>query len=189
MDWVDRPQNYKGLYGILQLLQGSHLDNFLLKTLKLGWVAFHSLTFQLKRLDLRSNQYKKLISVLWCFCKWLYTFSNHIVYAQQYAVMKHTQWSGNINKINKPHTQVSKKHPLKFPFVFSSWCLSFCLSSMFVILQGPFCCSKIASSFKHVWNPCDIAATNCTWFTHAILKLQLKRDKNSIVLPRQKLPV
>ena len=45
---VDRPQNYKGLYGILQLLQGSHLDNFLLKTLKLGWVAFHSLTFQLK---------------------------------------------------------------------------------------------------------------------------------------------
>ena len=46
MDWVDRPQNYKGLYGILQLLQGSHLDNFLLKTLKIGWVAFHSLTFQ-----------------------------------------------------------------------------------------------------------------------------------------------
>ena len=41
MDWVDRPQNYK-LYGILQLLQGSHLDNFPLKTLKLGWVAFHS---------------------------------------------------------------------------------------------------------------------------------------------------
>ena len=31
--WVDRPQHYKGLYGILQLLQGSHLDNFLLKTL------------------------------------------------------------------------------------------------------------------------------------------------------------
>ena len=29
VDWVDRPQNYKGLYGILQLLQGSHLDNFL----------------------------------------------------------------------------------------------------------------------------------------------------------------
>ena len=34
-------QNYKGLYGILQLLQGSHLDNFSLKSLKLGWVAFH----------------------------------------------------------------------------------------------------------------------------------------------------
>ena len=33
---------FKGLYGILQLLQGFHLDNFLLKTLKLGWVAFHS---------------------------------------------------------------------------------------------------------------------------------------------------
>ena len=46
MDWVDKPQNYNGLYEILQLLQGSHLDNFSLKTLKLGWVAFHSLTFQ-----------------------------------------------------------------------------------------------------------------------------------------------
>ena len=42
MDWVDRPKNYKGLYGILQLLQGSKLDNFSLKNLKLGWVAFHS---------------------------------------------------------------------------------------------------------------------------------------------------
>ena len=46
MDWVDKPKNYKGLYGILQLLQGSHLDNFQQKTLKLGRVAFHSLTFQ-----------------------------------------------------------------------------------------------------------------------------------------------
>jgi len=51
MDWVDRPQNVKGLYGILQLLQGSHLDNFPPKTLKLDWVAFHSVTFQLKCLD------------------------------------------------------------------------------------------------------------------------------------------
>ena len=44
MDWVDKPQNYKDLYGILQLLRVSHLNNFLLKTLtcKLGWVAFHS---------------------------------------------------------------------------------------------------------------------------------------------------
>ena len=25
MDWVDRPKTYKGLYGILQLLQGFHL--------------------------------------------------------------------------------------------------------------------------------------------------------------------
>ena len=40
MDWVDRPKNCKGLYGILQLLQGSHLDNFSLKTLKLDWAAF-----------------------------------------------------------------------------------------------------------------------------------------------------
>ena len=36
----------------------------------------------------------------------------------------------------------------------------------------------VASSFKHVRNLSDIAARNCienqTWFTHAILKLQLK---------------
>ena len=56
MDWVDRPQILKGLYGIFQLLQGSHLDNFPLKTLKLDWVAFHSVTFQLKCLDFQSNQ-------------------------------------------------------------------------------------------------------------------------------------
>ena len=49
MDWVDRSQNYKGVYGIiLQLLQGFHLDNFPVKTLELGLVAFHSLTFLLK---------------------------------------------------------------------------------------------------------------------------------------------
>ena len=64
MDWVDRPKNCKGLYGILQLLQDAHLDNFQLKTLKLDWVAFHSVTFQLKCLDFQSNQYKKLVPVL-----------------------------------------------------------------------------------------------------------------------------
>ena len=64
MDWVGRPQNYKALYGILQLWQGSHLDNFPLKTLKLGYVAFHSATFQLKCLDFQSNQDKKLVPVL-----------------------------------------------------------------------------------------------------------------------------
>ena len=64
MNWVDKPQNYKDLYGILQLLRGSHLNNFPLKTLKLGWVAFHSVTFQLKSLDSQSNQYKKLVPVL-----------------------------------------------------------------------------------------------------------------------------
>ena len=55
MDWVDRPQILKGLYGIFQFLQGSHLDNFPLKTLKLDWVAFHSVTFQLKCLDFQSH--------------------------------------------------------------------------------------------------------------------------------------
>ena len=60
MDWVDKPQNYKDLYGILQLLQGSNLNNFPLKTLKLDWVAFHSVAFQFKCLDFQSNQDKKL---------------------------------------------------------------------------------------------------------------------------------
>ena len=53
--------------------------------------------------------------------------------------------------------------------------------------------AKVATSFKHVRNPCDIAATNRTknrtWFTRAILKLQLWRGKNCIELPRQKSPV
>ena len=72
MDWVDRPQNYKDLSGILQLLQGSHLDNIPLKTLKLGWVAFHSLPFQFKCLDFQSNQYKKLAPVPSRFCNGLW---------------------------------------------------------------------------------------------------------------------
>ena len=72
MDWVDKPQNYKDLYGILQLLRFSHLNNFQLKTLKLGWVAFHSVTFQLKCLDFQSNQYRKLVPVLSRFCNGLF---------------------------------------------------------------------------------------------------------------------
>ena len=71
MDWVDRSQNYKDLDGVLQLLQGSHLDNFPLKTLKLGWVAFNLLKFQLKCLDFQSKQYKKLAPVLTRFCNGL----------------------------------------------------------------------------------------------------------------------
>ena len=63
----------EGLYGILQLLQGSHVDNFPLTTLKLNWVAFHSVTFQLKCLDFQSNQYKKLVPVLSQFCNGLWT--------------------------------------------------------------------------------------------------------------------
>ena len=71
MDRVDRPKIYKDLYGILQLLQGSHLDNLSLKTLKLGWVACHPRTVQLKCLDFLSNQYKKLAPVLSRFCNGL----------------------------------------------------------------------------------------------------------------------
>ena len=72
MDWVDKPQHYKDLYGILQLLGGSYLNSFHLKTLKLGWVAFHSVTFQLKCLDFQSNQYKKLVPVLSRLCNGLH---------------------------------------------------------------------------------------------------------------------
>ena len=79
MDWVDKPQNYKDLYGVLQTLRGSHLNNSLQKTLKLGWVAFHSLTFQLKCLDFQSNQYKKLVPVLSRFCNWLEEFERLIL--------------------------------------------------------------------------------------------------------------
>ena len=64
--WVDKPQNYKDLYGTLQLLRDSHLDNFPRKNLKLGWVAFHSV---MKCLDFQSNQNKKLVPVLSRFCK------------------------------------------------------------------------------------------------------------------------
>ena len=71
MDWIDKPQNYKGLYGILQLLQGSHLNNFPLKTLKLGWIDYHYVEFQFKCLDFPYNQYRKLAPVLSCFCNGL----------------------------------------------------------------------------------------------------------------------
>ena len=71
MDWVDRPQNYKGLYGILQLFARLPFGQFS-PEIKLGWVAFHSLTFQLKCLDFQSNKYKKLAPVLSRFCNWLY---------------------------------------------------------------------------------------------------------------------
>ena len=61
MDWVDKPQNYKDLCGILQLLRGSHLNNFPLKTLKLGWVAFHSVTFQLLVVQCHSVTFQMLL--------------------------------------------------------------------------------------------------------------------------------
>ena len=73
MDWVNKPQNYRDLYGILQLLRGSHLNNFPLKTLKLGWVALHLVTFQLKCLDLQLINNKKPVLVLSRFCNFYNT--------------------------------------------------------------------------------------------------------------------
>ena len=55
MDWVDKPQNYKDLYGMWHLLRGSYFNSFLLKTLKLDQVVFHSVTVQLKCLDFQSH--------------------------------------------------------------------------------------------------------------------------------------
>ena len=48
MDWIDRPQDYKGLYGILQLLQGPHSDNFALKTW-LGSFSFSGISVEMFR--------------------------------------------------------------------------------------------------------------------------------------------
>ena len=45
------------------------------KTLKLGRVAFHSLTFQFKSLDFQSNQYKKLAPAPSRFCNGLFKVS------------------------------------------------------------------------------------------------------------------
>ena len=81
MNWVDRR------YGILQLLRGSQLNNFPLKTLKHGWIAFHSLTFQLKCLDFQSNQHKKLAPVLSRFCNRLLQTQQHSVLFISYVVM------------------------------------------------------------------------------------------------------
>ena len=89
MDWVDKPQNYKDLYGILQLLRLSHLNNFPLKTLKPGWVAFHSVTFQLKFLDFQSNQYKNLVPVLSRFCNGLYCSSVEF----EQGLLKSSYWT------------------------------------------------------------------------------------------------
>ena len=62
------------MYGILKLFQGSHLNNSPLKTLNLGWVAFHSVAFQLKCLDFQctGNQYKTFLPVLSRFCNGLF---------------------------------------------------------------------------------------------------------------------
>ena len=41
MVWVDKPQNYLGLYQVLQLFQDLHLNNFPLKTLFVGACDVH----------------------------------------------------------------------------------------------------------------------------------------------------
>ena len=56
---------------ILQTLRGSHLNNFPRKTLKLDWVALHSVTFRLKCLDfnlinLRNSSQSSHVSAIAC---------------------------------------------------------------------------------------------------------------------------
>ena len=89
MDWVDKPQNYKDFCGILQLLRGSLLNNVLLKTFKLAWVAFHSVTFQLKCLDFQCNQDKKFVPVLSRFCN------------RTLSIYINSAWHGGLEDTNK----------------------------------------------------------------------------------------
>ena len=107
MDWVGKPQNYKNLYGILQLLRGSHLHNFQLKCVKRGWVTFHSITFQLKYLDFQSNQYKKLVPVLFRFCNCLFL----AIITQTTFFTPYLPHSPPPSKKNQP--QINKVRPLK----------------------------------------------------------------------------
>ena len=52
-----------------------------MKTLKLGWVAFH-----LKCLDSQSNKYKKLAPVLSRFCNGLWII-NGILYSKNFIIL------------------------------------------------------------------------------------------------------
>ena len=71
MDWVGRPQNYNGLSGILQLLQGSFLDDFPLKT-RLGSFSVINISVAMFQLQsFQSNQSKKVAPVLPRFCNGL----------------------------------------------------------------------------------------------------------------------
>ena len=77
------------------------MNNFPLKTLKLGWVAFHSVTFQLKCLDSQSKQYKKLAPVPSRFCNglWIITRLRHFEFlsisADHLRLLPHADHQGN----------------------------------------------------------------------------------------------
>ena len=71
MDWVEKPQNYKGLYKFASSAR-LPFGQFSAENSKLGWVTFHSLAFELKCLDFQSNRYKKLAPVLSRFCNGLW---------------------------------------------------------------------------------------------------------------------
>ena len=65
MDWVEKPQNNKDLYRIVQLLRGSHLNNFLLKTLKTWLDNFLFVNTAVEMfIDFQFYQCKKLTQVL-----------------------------------------------------------------------------------------------------------------------------
>ena len=85
----------------MQLLQGSHLDNFWLKSLELGWVAFHSLIFQLKCLDFKSNQYKKLTPMLSRFFNGLWKKNHFITFTFFYFLVNY--FGRNIPSLTQKH--------------------------------------------------------------------------------------
>ena len=103
---------------------------------------------------------------------------------------QHRLWSFHFVVLQRTVKKCAKDYNARAQLLFCSF--TFCsvpLSLPSWICKGPFtqaifvaatrcnfCRVKIASSFKHVRNSCDIAATNrtknCTWFSRAILKLQ-----------------
>ena len=58
MDWVDKPQNYKDLYGTFQTFRGSHLNNFSWKTLLKTWLgsfSFSNISVEMFRFSIYVN--------------------------------------------------------------------------------------------------------------------------------------
>ena len=138
MDWVDKPQNYNGLYGIFQPLQGSHFNNFPLKTLKLCWIAYNPVEFQLKCLDFPSNQYRKLAPVLSRFCKALFLLVQALIWIMVWA----------FDRIFDLNNEREIRHVLQTPDKkFQEVALPYRHSWLKVITSIVFCVLVMAASF------------------------------------------
>ena len=78
---VDRPQIIRVWIEFCNFCKAPIWTIFWLKSLKLGWVAFHSVIFQLKCLDFKSNQYKKLTPMLSRFFNGLWKKNDFISFS------------------------------------------------------------------------------------------------------------